>query len=154
MAKITRADFRDLVRSAIKDAGLDEQAEMKNKDLDTIIAAVGDAAGEALRTKHDVGLIMHDHKGRIVPMCILKLAWKNGRKGYRKGQKYERRPSPISPDPHSHEDEVTLSDGSIVFEGKRQESKPDTAPKWGLKARPTIKLLDEVLPEAPKRKPK
>jgi len=154
MAKITKADFRELVRGALEESGLEECAKMKNKDIDAIIASVGDAAGEALRRKLDVGLLMHDYKGRTVDMCVLKLAWKSGRKGYRKGQKYERRPTPISPDPHPYEKEVELEDGTVVFEGKRQESKPDTPPRWGLKARATTKLLDEVLPDAPKRKPR
>lgn len=151
--KATRAEMRDLVRDALKDAGLDDLAEQKNKDIDTMIAAVGDAVGEILRHKAVAPILMHDHAGKVTEALSVKLKWKAGRKGYRKGQKYERKPTPISPDPNDWEDEVELEDGTVIFVGKRQESKPDTPPRWGLTASPKRALVEEVLPDAPKRKP-
>lgn len=150
---VTRSDFRELVRSSLKAAGLEDCAGMKNKDIDHMIAAVGDAVGDSLRRKQRVKLFMHDDKYKgFEGLVTLDLGWKAPTKGWRKGEKYTRRETPIAP-ARPDEVEVEMEDGSVMLEGKRQESNPGRDARWALKARAASELLD-IMPAAPKRRPK
>lgn len=152
MEKLDRATFRKYFIDALKAAELDEVADMSNRKLDNVVAAVGDALAAGLQKKKKVVVLMHDADGRMAEMVGLELAWKKPKKGYRKGQAYERAPSPIAP-VQDWEEEIEYEDGTVVIVGKRQESKADTPPSWTVKAK-ARKNLVETLPAAPKRKPK
>ncbi len=149
----TRAEFRELVRKSLKASGLEECAGLKNKDIDRMIASVGDAIGDSLRRKQRVKLFMHDDKyGGFDNLVTIDLGWKGPTKGWKKGAKYTRRETPIAP-ARPDEVEVEMEDGSTMLEGKRQESNAGRDSRWTIKARGTNELL-ELLPVAPKRRPK
>ena len=92
-----RSTFRDAFRKALKDVGLDDVAAMSNRDLDNIAACVGDGLAAGLRRKMKVAVLMHNAEGKMAEMSGIELHWKAPKKGYRKGQAYERTETPIAP---------------------------------------------------------